>query len=758
MILIKKNKLVLLSAFYEPFMSGAEQMVKEIAERLDNDYEIIIITGRFDKALPKKENREKFSLIRVGIGHKQLDKVIYPILAACQVRRLRPLIAHAIMESYAGGALFLVKYFYPEAKRILTLQSGDLDSEVKQKQLLLRFFWKIIHKSPNHITAISAFLANRAEKLGIPSERITIIPNGVDLSLVPQNIEATENRVVCVARLSWEKGLNYLVSAWPEVLQSVPEARLVLVGEGDKRPEIESLIKDLNLSGSIELLGNLPHLRVLEEIKKSKVFVCPSLAEGLGIVFIEAQACGVPPIGTRVGGIPDVIKDGENGLLIEPKNSQAIATAVIKLLSDQDLRQRLTQNALASVKKFDWIDVVGQVNDLYKKITEEKIKVLIATGIYPPDIGGPATFAFYLSKELVLEGCDVNVLTFSNKDISENQAGVVVSRLNSKRSSLARYLVYWFVLLSSSFKFDIVYAFDITSVGLPAALVKLFRGKKIKLIYRLGGDFQWEKALDKGDFVGTLRQYYEKKKFNFKEKIIYLLTNFALKRADWIIYNANFIKDIYEKNRAVSVSSSVIKNIRISNELIKTDFNKTVADDKVKLVYAGRFSKVKNTPTLIRAINLINKNHPELSEHFVLTLIGDGPEELEIKQLIKELNLEDIILVKPKLAHKDLMKEIKESDVVINISYSEVNPNLAAEALSLDKKVIVTKESELFFVGLKNDLLYYIDPFNLEDIAEKIVEAMTNSGSEINPSQLSGLTWPIEDVAEKHLDIFKKLL
>lgn len=739
-------------------MSGAEQMVKEIAERLDNDYEIIIVTGRFDKTLPKKENKGKFSLIRVGVGHKQLDKFLYPILAAWRVRQLRPLIAHAIMESYAGGALFLVKYFYPAAKRILTLQSGDLDLEVKQKQLLLKFFWKIIHKSPNHVTAISVFLADRAKKLGVSSEKISIIPNGVDLSLVPQGIEVIENRVVCVARLSWEKGLNYLVSAWPEVLQSVPEAHLVLIGEGDKRPEVESLIKELNLSGSIELLGNLPHLRVLEEIKKSKVFVCPSLAEGLGIVFIEAQACSVPPIGTRVGGIPDIIKDGENGLLIEPKNSQVIAAAVIKLLSDQELRNRLAQDALVGVRKFDWVSIVGQVDDLYKKITRKKNKILIATGIYPPNIGGPATFAFYLSKELALKGYDVFILTFSYKKNLENQAGVAVRSLNGKRSSLTRYLVYWFVLLSNSFKFDVIYAFDITSVGLPAALVKLCRGKKIKLIYRLGGDFQWEMALERGSFVGTLRQYYKKKRFNIKEKIIYLLTNFALRRADWIVYNANYIKDIYENNRVFSTSSSVIKNIRISNELIKADYSKAANDNKVKLVYAGRFSKVKNVLSLIRAVDLIKRNYSELSGCFVLTLIGDGPEELEIKQLIKELKLEDIISVSPKLAHKDLMKEIKQSDVVINISYSEVNPNLAAEALALDKKVIVTKESELFFVGLKNDLLYYINPFDLEDIAEKMVKAIANPGSEFDPRQLSCLTWPIEEVAEKHLDVFKKLL
>jgi len=363
-----KKKLVLLSAFYEPYMSGAEQMVKEIVERLGGNYETTLITGRFDKKLPKIEERKTFKLIRVGVGHKQLDKLFYPFLAALKTRKIKPDIAHAIMESYAGGALVLVKYFYPSAKRILTLQSGDLDSIVKQNKFIVSFFFKKIHTSPNMVTAISSFLAERAKRLGVPSEKIFITPNGVDFSEVPKNVEKIINRVVCVGRLSWEKGHNYLIKAWPEVKKEISDAQLVFVGEGDKRKEIEQMIKDLNISDSVTLLGNQPHKQALLEIKKSEVFICPSLAEGLGNVFIEAQACGVPLIGTRVGGIPDIITDRENGLLIEPKNSQAIARAIITLLKDKDLAHSLASRSLETVKKFKWEVIINKIKDLYQKL------------------------------------------------------------------------------------------------------------------------------------------------------------------------------------------------------------------------------------------------------------------------------------------------------------------------------------------------------------------------------------------------------
>ena len=154
----------------------------------------------------------------------------------------------------------------------------------------------------------------------------------------------------------------------PGVIQECPDAHLAMVGEGDKREEIESLIKELGIEGSVTLLGRLPHEKTLEEIGKSEVFICPSLAEGLGIVFIEAQACGVAVIGTRVGGIPDVIDDEASGLLIEPKNSEDIKKALIRLLKNEELRERLVKVAYERIEKFDWNRVVREVSDEYSKL------------------------------------------------------------------------------------------------------------------------------------------------------------------------------------------------------------------------------------------------------------------------------------------------------------------------------------------------------------------------------------------------------
>jgi len=348
-------------------MSGAEQMVKQVLERIGPKYETTLVTGLYDSKLPRHDDRGGFEIIRVGIGHKQIDKILYVFLAPFVARGLKPDIVHAIMESYAGGALAILKYIYPKAKRILTLQSGDLDDDEKQKVFYINFFWKAIHTLPNIVTAISTALAARAERLGVKQENLFITPNGLYFDDVPQNVQKIPGQVICVGRLSWEKAHNNTLDAWVEVLKVFPEAKLVFVGEGPEREKIEKQISDLKLGDSVTLTGNVTHDEVLQKMSESEVFVCPSLAEGLGNVFIEAQACGVTPIGTRVGGIPDIIRHEENGLLIEPKNSSQIADSIIRLLKNDALRNKLRSKGLETSRKFEWQGILEKIEGIYEK-------------------------------------------------------------------------------------------------------------------------------------------------------------------------------------------------------------------------------------------------------------------------------------------------------------------------------------------------------------------------------------------------------
>lgn len=364
-----KKTVLIFTAFYAPWESGAERFAREVVENLKDRYHFVLITTRNSKSAPKLENASGYQIRRLGLGTRA-DKWFFPILAPIAATRLKPNLVHAVMESYAGMALALFKLFNWKIPAILTLQSGDLDDRKKQKKIPY-FLWKIIHLAPTHLTAISRYLASRAERLGVSKEQISIIPNGVNLEELKPLLIRTHARVpfrlVCVGRLSWEKGQEYLISSLPLIKKEFPEAHLVIVGSGADGEKLRKLTHSLDLDTAVFFRGMLPHSRAMGEVAKAEVLVVSSLAEGLGIVFLESQALGVPVIGTYVGGIPEIIENEVTGLLVAPKDSVAIAEAVGKVFRDKALRDRLVNNAKERISQFSWDKIAASVASLYDR-------------------------------------------------------------------------------------------------------------------------------------------------------------------------------------------------------------------------------------------------------------------------------------------------------------------------------------------------------------------------------------------------------
>lgn len=364
-----KKTVAIFSAFYAPWESGAERFAREVVENLKDRYHFVLFTARNSKKVPKTESGKGYVIKRLGFGSR-FDKWIFPLLAPFAAMRVKPALVHAVMESYAGIALAIFKLFRWKTPAILTLQSGDLDDSKKQRKIPY-LLWKIIHLAPTHLTAISRYLAERAKLLGVAKERITVIHNGVNLEelqpLLGKEKQTVARRIVCVGRLSWEKGQEYLISAVPIIKKEFPEAHLVIVGGGAEEEKLRKLVKSLDLNVSISFRGLLPHFRAMGEAASAEVFVGPSLAEGLGIVFLEAQVLEIPVIGTYVGGIPDVIENEVTGLLVPPKDSVAIAEAVKRVFRDADLRNRLVSGALANVANFSWKKITEQIASLYDR-------------------------------------------------------------------------------------------------------------------------------------------------------------------------------------------------------------------------------------------------------------------------------------------------------------------------------------------------------------------------------------------------------
>lgn len=233
---------------------------------------------------------------------------------------------------------------------------------------------------PHHVVAVSLAVRDYLETVGVPSERMSVVPTGVDIhrfdpSSVPQGIRQElalppEALLVgTVAILRAKKGHRDLIEAVPAVLQQVPNATFVFAGDGPQQENLQKLIDDRGLSQKIRLIGlrrDIPNV-----LKDLDLFVLPTHQEALGTSLLEAQAMGVPVIGTRTGGVPETMREGETGLLVPVQQPDALAQAVIAILKDHEGRRRMSAAARPHVVANYSVEVMADgMLATYKRLLE----------------------------------------------------------------------------------------------------------------------------------------------------------------------------------------------------------------------------------------------------------------------------------------------------------------------------------------------------------------------------------------------------
>ena len=206
-----------------------------------------------------------------------------------------------------------------------------------------------------------------------PAARTTIIGNPVPVPVCVAPLQRPARRVLFLAWLHKDKGVLDLLRAIPIVLRSVPEATFVIAGRGiaggEDPDSIMELARSLRVEQSLRFPGWVDGSEKDNLLRESDVFVLPSYYEALPVGVLEAMACGVPVVATSVGGIPDVIEDRVNGLLIEPGQPDALARAIVTILTDDALRSRLREAARSEVRKrFSTESAIKDLETLYREL------------------------------------------------------------------------------------------------------------------------------------------------------------------------------------------------------------------------------------------------------------------------------------------------------------------------------------------------------------------------------------------------------
>ncbi len=350
------KKIVILSAFLSPFRSGAEACAEEMPQLLTGDFAFTIITARMKKSLPVHDHLGSIDVHRIGFG-TSFDKWLYPFIAPFAARQYKPDIIHAVLESFAGLALVFCARTEPKAKRILTCQSTNTS-----------FLLGLMHRTADRVTAISTVLVKRAQTLGRTD--VVLIPNGIrlaDLRAACKEIKKSAERLLFVGRLEPMKGVAVLLDAFAITVPRHPEMRLHVVGDGSLRSSLEARHPHLVQSGHIVFRGYLPPLSVYREYAEADLFCALSRSEALGNVFLEAQASGCAVVATNVGGIPEIVKEGETGLLVAPNDSESAAAAMDLLMSNPSLKETLQKNGIQHAQAYDWKTIAEQYKSVYQE-------------------------------------------------------------------------------------------------------------------------------------------------------------------------------------------------------------------------------------------------------------------------------------------------------------------------------------------------------------------------------------------------------
>jgi glycosyltransferase involved in cell wall biosynthesis len=345
-------------------------------------YTVTVLTSHF-KELRWHEEIEGINVYRVPVLRKRRDY--------CSVLEM----ASFILTSFPMLLYLLFKYRYDlihiffgvpsgplgyVAKKLfgipylIRMGGGDVPGfrpfQYKHLYTLLTPLLRIIWRNAEFLVANSEGLRKMADQV-FPNLSIRVIPNGVDTHRFTNGnarSPADVVRILFVSRLIMRKGLQFLIDAIPEMLQHTNYPFIIkVVGDGPDKEKLLQQIEQLGLEKRFRFYGYVDHGKLPEYYLDADIFVLPSLAEGMPNVVLEAMGSGLPVVATRVPGSEELIHHEENGYLVAPRDSQAIARTLITLINDRILRERMGKQSKKIVPQYTWESIAEQYIELYQQ-------------------------------------------------------------------------------------------------------------------------------------------------------------------------------------------------------------------------------------------------------------------------------------------------------------------------------------------------------------------------------------------------------
>jgi len=356
-----------------PQAGGAEVHLQEILKRIaQKGHKITLLCSGFPGCEPKEEI-DGISIIRRGSRFN--FNLVAPFALKTLLKQKR---WDIVIEDINKIPFF--SPLYHKLPLLVVIPHLFSDSVFKEINFVLGTYIYLSEKPISRIykgfrfMVISESTKEDLVKRGLPADDIFVIHCGIDHTLYhpdPSVKKDTVPTVIYLGRLKKYKSIDHLLSAFSRSLKKIPEAKLVVVGEGDFKGSLINLTSRLNMKDKVEFTGFVDKSEKVKRLQKAWVAVYPSLKEGWGLTNIEANACGTPVIASNVPGLKDSVLDGKTGLLFEYGNVQELSDYLTNILSDADYREKLRQGGLAWAKGFSWDDAATETLELMENIIKE---------------------------------------------------------------------------------------------------------------------------------------------------------------------------------------------------------------------------------------------------------------------------------------------------------------------------------------------------------------------------------------------------
>lgn len=381
----------IVSDLFDSSYGGVPVVVRRFIEAFtERGHKITIVTskGKSREAVEKRENLTVYRFPSLTLPKSEGEYALsFPSFH--RIRRIYEREGIDVLHCHIPSLLSLACVLEARKKGVPSIATNHLLSETFSRNLFFdstkfnNFFYKIVNSFYNLVDLVlcpSIYGLKTLRKYGL-KPRALVLSNGIELSKFNPNLDHEQfdrefglneenKKVLYVGRLMEEKGLDVLLRAYSIVEAKMPDTNLIIVGKGHMRASLEDQASKLGLE-SVIFTGFVSDSLLKQAYASSDLFVLPSYAEIQPLVLLEALAMGLPAIGTNVGGVPEMIIEGQNGYVLEPGDHEGLAERTIRILNDDKLREEFSRNSLRMARSHDIDKSADKLERLYSKLVSQ---------------------------------------------------------------------------------------------------------------------------------------------------------------------------------------------------------------------------------------------------------------------------------------------------------------------------------------------------------------------------------------------------